>query len=58
MLRLCPTPQAAAADSHMFLQPGGELRPAASALGRLYSEGVPTLITEETDTLGHWADRL
>lgn len=58
MLRLCPTLQAAAADSHMFLQPGGELRSATSTLGRLCSKGVPTLITEETDTLGHRTDRL
>lgn len=45
-------------DSHMFLKPGGELRSATSALGRLYSKGEPTLITEEIHTLGHWTDRL
>ena len=45
-------------DSHMFLKPGGELRPATSALGRLYSKGQPTHITEDFHGLGRWIDRL
>lgn len=53
----CPRPQAG--DSHMFLKPGGELRPASTALGGLDSKGEPAHVTDELHALGRrlWTRR-